>query len=76
MTKSDNAFPWVSAHISGSNIGAPIEYVHSILHVHTHSTQQPLSITIYCALPYVARRVKRGLMTTDGQIPIEKLYRS
>ena len=24
--KSDNAFPWVSAHISGFNIGAPIGY--------------------------------------------------
>ncbi len=30
IEKSDNAFPWVSAHISGFNIGAPIEYAHSI----------------------------------------------
>ncbi len=32
-TRSDNAFLWVSAHISSFNIGAPIEYAHSILHV-------------------------------------------
>ncbi len=31
--KSDNAFPWVSAHISGFNIVAPIEHAYSILHV-------------------------------------------
>ncbi len=36
MAKSDNAFPWVSAHIYGSNIGAPIEDEHSILHVSDH----------------------------------------
>ncbi len=31
--KSDNVFSWVSAHIYGSNIGTPIEYEPSILHV-------------------------------------------
>ncbi len=29
-------FRWVSAHISGFNIGAPIQYAHSILHVSDH----------------------------------------
>ncbi len=29
-------FQWVSAHISGFNIGAPTEYAHSILHVSDH----------------------------------------
>ncbi len=31
MPKSNNAFPWVSAHISGFNIGAPNEYACNIL---------------------------------------------
>ena len=55
VTKSDNAFPWISAHISGFNIGAPIKYANSIPHV---SDKCP----------------KRGLMTMNGQIPIEKHY--
>ena len=33
------AFQWVFAHISGFNIGAPIEYAHSILHVSDHLPQ-------------------------------------
>ncbi len=56
-------FQWVSAHISGFNIGAPIEYAHSILHV--SDTSNPWK---NCP--------KRGLRTTGGQIPIKKHCRS
>ncbi len=33
LEKSDNAFPWVSANISGFKIESPIEYAHRFLHV-------------------------------------------
>ncbi len=36
ISKSNNAFPCVSAHISIFNIGAPTEYAQSILHVSDH----------------------------------------
>ena len=36
ISKSDNAFPWLSAHISIFTIGAPTEYAHSTLHVSDH----------------------------------------
>ena len=43
LGKSDNAFPLVSAHISSFNIGAPIEYVHSIVHLSDHYALREVS---------------------------------
>ncbi len=34
--KSDNDFPWVSAHVTGFNIGAPTECASNILHASDH----------------------------------------
>ena len=34
--KTDNAFPQLSAQVSVFNIGAPIDYAHSILHASDH----------------------------------------
>ena len=59
-------FQWASAHISGFNIAAPIEYAHSMESPHTKG---------HASNPW-NKCPKRGLMTTDGQIPIEKHYRS
>ncbi len=66
--KGNNAFPWISARIYDFNIGAPIECAHSILHVTGHTKGHTSNSWNKCP--------KRGLMTTDGQSPIEKHYRS
>ena len=68
-----------------SPIGAPIEYTHNILHV--SDQVPPQTHIIICddmELPHTKGHTsnpwnkcpKRGLMTKDGQILIEKHYRS
>ena len=72
-------FQWVSAHISGLNSGAPIEYACIILHApvitYIHDDMELPHTKGHTSNPW-NKCPKRGLMTIGGQILIENHYRS